>query len=161
MMTVDPQEDRVIVRLAPSSRLSRSGLIASFAVMIGIGLGVYALFPESIDGPPLPVTVTLGDAPVETVGGNHVAVVAKVVTITSQLDRPIKNLAIELNEQYLLMQSSPLQPGESLVLPQAVFTDKRSSQRFDPTNQRVREVLVRGQLPSNARGVSKFTFDGE
>jgi len=157
-MSVDPPQDREIVRVAPTSQLSRGAMIASFGVMIAIGLGVYALFPASVGGPPLPVVVVLEDAPVETTGGNNVAVVTKVVRVTNQLDQPIKNLAIELNDQYLLMQASPLQPGESLVLPQAVFTDKRSSQRFDPLTQTVTEVIVRGQLPSKARGVSKFEF---
>jgi hypothetical protein len=125
--------------------------------MISVGLGVYALCPSSIDGPPLPVKVTLDEAPMETVGGN-VALLTKVVTITSDLDQPIKNMTILLNGHYWMSQASPLQPGESLTLPLEVFTDKRSSRRFDPEIQQVSEVLVRGQLPNKSRGVSKFEF---
>jgi len=147
-----------VVRVAPTSRLSRGGLIAAFAVMIAVGLGVYSLFPESIGGPPLPVRVSVGEAPVETTNGS-MAVLTKVVTVTSELDQPIGNLGIELNDHYLYHQAGPLRPGEVLVLPQEVFTDKRSSQRFDPQRQSVSEVVVRGQLPSKARGVSKFEFE--
>lgn len=150
--------DSDVVRVAPQSRLSRGGLIAAFAVMIALGLGVYAMFPESIGGPPLPVSVTIGESPVETTSGS-VAVLTKVVKVTSELEQPIRNLGIQLNDHYLYIQAGPLQPGETIVLPQEVFTDKRSSRRFDPDQQVVTEVVVRGQLPSNARGVSKFEFD--
>ncbi len=143
--------------VAPSARLSSKGLIALFAIMILTGLGVYALFPESIGGPPLPVSVELFDAPVETTSG-QIAVLTKVISITNQSEGPIGNLTIELNDQYLLMQASPLEAGETLILPQEVFTDKRSSQRFDPSLQEVTEVVVMGQLPSKARGISKFEF---
>ncbi|MCO8124045.1 hypothetical protein NHH03_20035 [Stieleria sp. TO1_6] len=157
--TPDPDsEPREIVRVAPTAQLSRRAMIAAFAVMIGVGLAVYAMFPNSVGGPPLPVTVTLGAEPVETVSGG-MAVLTPVVIIRSDLDQPIRNLAIELNDGYLLMQASPLQPGEQLVLPQEVFTDKRSSRRFDPDRQQVTEVIVRGQLPSKIRGVSKFEFE--
>ncbi len=127
--------------------------------MIAVGLGVYALFPESIGGPPLPVRVSLDRAPLPTTGGK-VAVLTDVVTVTSELDQPIGHLTIILNGHYEITQASPLQPGQSLTLPQAIFTDKRSNRRFEPETQRVTEVLVRGQLPSKSRGVSKFTFGG-
>lgn len=157
-MSTDPIADREVVRVAPKAQLSRGALLAAFCVMIAIGLSVYALFPTSIDGPPLPVTVKLDEAPIETVGGN-VALLTKVVTITSELDQPITNLTILVNEDYWMSQSSPLEAGGVLTLPLEVFTDKRSSRRFDPKTQRVSEVLVRGQLPSKARGVSKFLFE--
>lgn len=152
------RNENEIVRVAPTFQLSRRTLFAAFCVMVTVGLGVYALFPDSVGGPPLPVTVTLDEAPIPTKGGENVAVLTKVVTVTSQLDQPIGHLAIILNGHYSITQASPLQPGESLTLPQAVFTDKRSSRRFDPDNQVVTEVLVRGQLPSRSRGVSKFEF---
>ncbi len=147
-----------VVRVAPQSQLSRGGLIAALVLMIAIGLSVYAMFPESIGGPPLPVGVSVGEAPVETTNGS-MAVLTKVLTVTSELDQPIGNLGIEVNDNYLYHQASPLQPGETLVLPQEVFTDKRSSRRFDPSRQQISEVIVRGQLPSKARGVSKFEFE--
>lgn len=157
-MSDDSRRESEIIRVAPTSRLSRSALIAAFGVMIAIGLGVYGLFPDSIGGPALPVTVSLEEAPVETTAGN-IAVLTKVVTVKSDFDQPIKNLAIELNGDYVMMQASPLAPGEKLVLPLSVFTAKRSSRRFDPSQQVVDDVIVRGQLPSNARGVSKFEFE--
>ncbi|QDV41747.1 hypothetical protein Enr13x_15900 [Stieleria neptunia] len=147
-----------IPRVAPTFQLSSRGLFAAFCVMIGVGLGVYALFPESIGGPPLPVVVTLDEAPLPTTGG-QVAVLTPVVTVTSELDQPIRHLSIILNGQYEITQASPLQPGESLTLPQAIFTDKRSNRRFDPETRVVTEVMVRGQLPSKSRGVSKFFFE--
>lgn len=99
--------DSDVVRVAPQSRLSRGGLIAAFAVMIALGLGVYAMFPESIGGPPLPVSVTIGESPVETTSGS-VAVLTKVVKVTSELEQPIRNLGIQLNDHYLYIQAGPL-----------------------------------------------------
>jgi hypothetical protein len=49
--------------------------------------------------------------------------------------------------------------GEEFVVPQQVFTDKRSSQRFDPSQDEVEDVVATGQLPSGARGVSIFEFE--
>ena len=157
-MSADSRLESEIVRVAPTSRLSRTALVSAFGLMIAIGLGVYSLFPDSIGGPPLPVTVSLEEAPVETTAGN-IAMLTQVVSVTSDFDQPIKNLAIELNGDYVMMQSSPLAPGEKLVLPLSVFTAKRSSRRFDPQRQAVEDVIVRGQLPNNARGVSKFEFE--
>ncbi|QEG00701.1 hypothetical protein Mal15_47730 [Stieleria maiorica] len=151
-----PPDD--IPRVAPTRRLSSRALLAAFGMMIAVGLSVYALFPESIGGPPLPVRVSLDRAPLPTTGGK-VAVLTDVVTVTSELDQPIRHLTIILNGHYEITQASPLQPGGSLTLPQSIFTDKRSNRRFEPETQRVTEVLVRGQLPSKSRGVSKFTFD--
>ncbi|OYP36451.1 hypothetical protein [Rhodopirellula sp. MGV] len=152
--------DELPPSVSPNSRVSRGAVIAAFIVMIGVGLGVYAIFPDSVGGPRLPVSVKLTKAAVETTNG-QIAVMTEVVTVTNELDQPIKNLAIELNGQYLLMQASPIEPAETLELPLSVFTDKRSSQRFDPSRYKVDEVIVRGQLPSKQRGVSKFEFDHE
>ncbi|MCC9600781.1 hypothetical protein LOC67_09410 [Stieleria sp. JC731] len=158
--TVADNAGEQIVRVSPRSRVSRGSIIAAFAVMIGVGLGVYAIFPDSVGGPPLPVDVKLTKAPVETTSG-QIAMMTDVVSVTNELEQPIGNLAIELNGQYLLMQASPIAAGETITLPLEVFTDKRSSQRFDPISDDVTEVIVRGQLPNKKRGVSKFEFDTE
>ena len=162
-MSINQDQDRGleeldVVRVAPHGRLSRGWLTACLIGMVGIGLGVYAIFPASVGGPPLPVTVTVGRAPMETTSGS-IAMLTEVVSVSNQLDQPIRNLAIEINGQYLLMQASPLGPAATLTLPQEVFTDKRSSRRFDPQQHEVTEVIVRGQLPNSKRGVSKFEFE--
>lgn len=149
--------ERNSVRVSPRNQLSRSTLAIAFVVMIAVGLGVYAIFPESVGGPPLPVSVSVEEAPVETTNGKF-AVMTEVIRVTNTSDGGIGNLTVEINGQYLMTQASPLEPGESIVLPQQVFTDKRSSQRFDPAKTEVEEVVVTGQLPSKARGVSQFEF---
>ncbi|MEO1617329.1 MAG: hypothetical protein AAFV88_15875 [Planctomycetota bacterium] len=148
------------VAVAPGTQLSRGSLIAAFAVMIGVGLGVYSFFPESIGGAPLPVSVTLGKAPVPSAIGN-MAVLTEVVQVTNESDDEIRNLMIKVNGHYWMTQASPLSAGETLILPQEVFTDKRSSRRFAPAIQVVTDVTVSGQLPSKSRGISKFTFGDE
>jgi hypothetical protein len=148
---------REAVRVSPHNQLSRSALAFAFAVMIAVGLAVYAVFPESVGGPPLPVTVSVEEAPVETINGQF-AVMTEVIRVTNTSEGPIGNLTVEINGQYLMTQASPLSAGESIVLPQQVFTDKRSSQRFDPGSTDVDEVVVTGQLPSKSRGVSQFEF---
>lgn len=144
-------------KLAPTTRLTRTGLIASLLAMVAAGLAVYSLFPSSVGGPPLPVQVTLDNQPVVTVSGKG-AVMTEVVVIKNTSDHEISKLTIDINGQYLLLQNSPLAIGETLTLPQRVFTDKRSSQRFEPSRYEVEDVVVTGQLPSGARGVSKFDF---
>lgn len=146
--------------VAPTLRLSRRGLILSLLAMVGVGLGVYALFPSSVGGPSLPVEVTLDRRLVETVGGQG-AIVTEVVVVRNLADHPIPRLSIDINGQYLLFRDSPLNVAEELVLPQQVFTDKRSSYRFDPSQYDVEDIVVTGQLPSGARGVTKFEFHHE
>lgn len=157
--TVDADEfsNREVTRVAPHAQLSSKGLAAAFGVMIAAGLGVYAMFPESVGGPPLPVEVQIDQAAVETISGG-MAALTEVVSVSNGNDFPILNLTIELNDQFLLTHASPLKPGETLVFPQEVFTDKRSSKRFQPKLMDVKEVVVTGQLPSRSRGVSKFEF---
>ncbi len=149
--------DETSPRIAPTTRLTRVGLIASLLSMVVAGLAVYSLFPSSVGGPPLPVEVTLDNQPVVTVSGVG-AVLTEVVVLRNLSDHEIPKLTIDINGQYLLIQNSPLKVGETLTLPQRVFTDKRSSQRFEPSSYDVEDVVVTGQLPSGARGVSKFDF---
>ena len=106
--------------VAPTLQLSRRGLVLSLLAMVGTGVGVYLLFPDSVGGPPLPVTVNLDERPVETTSGVG-AVVTEVVIITNDADHQIGRLSIEINGQYLMIQQSPLTPGEALVLPLRVF----------------------------------------
>jgi hypothetical protein len=145
-------------KIAPTLRLSRRGLILSLLSMVAAGLSVYALFPDSVGGPRLPVEVRLDQQPVETANGQG-EVLTEVVVIKNLTDHAIPRLSLDINGQYLLFRDSPLAQREVLVLPQRVFTDKRSSQRFNPSKYAVREVVVTGQLPSGARGVTSFEFD--
>ena len=145
-------------RVAPTLQLSRRGLVLCLITMVGVGLGVYAIFPESVGGPPLPVKVSLDKQPVESANGGG-ALLTDCVVIENETTNQIPRLSIEINGQYLLHRDSPLPVEESLVLPLRVFTDKRSSQRYNYVKYPVAEVIVTGQLPSGARGVSKFEFE--
>lgn len=144
--------------IAPTFRLSRRGLVFSLLAMGTAGLCVYATFPASVGGPGLPVSVALDRRPVETPSGAG-AVLTEVVVITNLADHEIPKFSIEVNGQYLLFRDAPLERDEELVLPLRVFTDKRSSQRYDPTKYPPTEIVVTGQLPSGARGLSQFHFE--
>lgn len=145
-------------KVAPTLQLSRTGLMMSLLAMVTAGLAVYTMFPESVGGPPLPVEVAIDSQPVETTSGRG-AVVTEVVVVKNSSENEIPKLTIEINGQYLIIQEKPLSIGESLVLPQSIFTDKRSSQRFNPGKYDVADVTVTGQLPNGARGVSKFEYE--
>lgn len=144
-------------RVAPTLQLSSRGLLISLAAMALVGIGVYAIFPDSVGGPPLPVNVTVGTQVVELSEGG-IAKLTDVVVIENLSENEIPRLGIEINGQYLLHRESPLPVGEPLVLPQRVFTDKRSSQRYRPDKYPAKDIVVMGQLPSGSRGVSKFEF---
>lgn len=144
-------------KVAPTLQLSRTGLVASLAAMFGLGLSVYAIFPESVGGPELPVLVIVDKLPVVTTGGKG-AVITDVVVIENLSDHEIPKLTLDINGQYLYLQNSPMQPRETLQFPQRMFTDKRSSARFEPSKYTVEDIVVTGQLPSGARGVSTFEF---
>lgn len=154
------QDDEARPSVAPTLQLSRRGLVLCLLAMVATGLSVYALFPESVGGLRLPVEVQLDRQPVDTVGGTG-AVVTEVVVIKNLSDHEIGKLTLQINGQYLLIRASPLAKGETLVLAQRIFTDKRSSQRFNPTKYDVKDVTVAGQLPSGARGITKFEFEGQ
>lgn len=146
--------------VAPTLQLSSRGLTIALLAMVAAGLSVYAMFPESVGGPPLSVQVTLDRQPIATTGGQG-ALMTEVVIVENISEFEIQRLSIEINGQYLIFQKSPLPPGEKLVLPQQVFTDKRSSQRFNAVKYDVEDVVVTGQLPSGSRGVTKFEFRSE
>ena len=144
-------------KVNPNLKLSRRGLTICLATMVGSGLLVYSIFPESVGGPDLPISVDLQWRPVETLAGDG-KLVTEVVVITNRSEKDIARVDIEVNGQYLLFREPPLRKNEELTLPLRVLTDKRSSQRYDPARYPPTEVIVKGQLPSGTRGVSQFEF---
>ncbi|MCG8653952.1 MAG: hypothetical protein MI861_29200 [Pirellulales bacterium] len=144
--------------VAPTLKLSRRGLIVSLLTMLAAGLLVYSIFPSSVGGSPLPVQVKIGRRPVETIGQQG-AVLTEVLIVENLSQHAIPKLKLEVNGQYLLFRDSPLEQNEKLVVPLRVFTDKRSSQRYDPQKYPPQEVIVAGQLPSGARGLTQFHID--
>ncbi len=145
--------------VAPTLKLSRRGLVFSLLAAAIAGLSVYATFPESVGGSPLPVDVRIDRQPVATADGVG-AVITGVLVVQNLSDHEIPKLTIKINRRYLLIRDSPLQEKERIVIPLQVFTDKRSSQRYDPLTNPPQELLVTGQLPSGARGLRHFDFDG-
>ena len=151
------EPDSAPPKTAPTLKLSRLGLIVSLLAMVAFGLGVYAIFPDSVGGPPLPVKVTL-DRQAVSAPGNTGAILTDVVLLENLIDAPIAKLTVDINGQYLYLQNAPLEPRQILSLPQRMFTDKRSSTRFEPVKYPIEDIVVTGQIPSGARGVSKFEF---
>lgn len=141
----------------PGPGLSRRGLILSLAGSVIAGLLVYSLFPESVGGPSLPVEVTLDYSMVETVNGQGL-VPTEVVVVKNLEAFEIPRLSLEINGKYLLYRKSPLKASEELTLPLQVFTDTKSSKRFNPREEEVEDIMVTGQLPSGSRGVNKIDF---
>ena len=115
-------------------------------------LSLYATFFGRAADKPLPVRVTLDLRPLETVDGRG-ALMTAVVVIENLADHPIPNMTADLNGQYFLYRDSPLDVGQTIVVPQNVFATK-SNQRFVPGRYAITEVNVTGRLPSGARGVS-------
>lgn len=143
--------------VAPTLKLSRRGLVLGFIVMAAAGLSVYAMFPDSVGGPELPVDIRLENRPVETTNGMG-AVVTEVVVIRNLADYSLGQLQLKINGDYWHTHRSLLESGKELVFPQANFTNKKSSHRFDPSTHEVEDVMVAGQLPNGARGVTKIEF---
>jgi hypothetical protein len=143
--------------IAPRLHLSRRGLCICLALMVIAGLSVYAMFPESVGGPPLPVEVELAKGLMPTADGAG-SLLTETIVLTNLAEHPIPKFSIEINGQYLLFREAPLGELERLELPQRVFTDKRSNHRFNPVKYPVEEVTLTGQLPSGARGVTRFIF---
>ena len=157
MSEIESHSRPAIEKVAPTLQLSSRGLAICLLTMVVVGIGVYVTFPESVGGPPLPINVRLDQLPVATTDGQG-AMMTEVVVIENLTQHEIQKLTLSINGQYLYLQDSPLATAETLVLPQRVFTDKRSSQRFNPTKYAVEEITATGQLPSGARGVSEFEF---
>ncbi len=146
--------------IAPAPKLSRWGLTLALLATCLVpltALSVYAAFFGRAADRPLPVRVLLDRRPVETADGQG-AVLTEVVVIENLAEAPIPNLTADLNGQYFLYRDSPLDVGQSIVVPQSVFATK-SNQRFVPGRYRITEVNVTGRLPSGARGVTTVEFD--
>ena len=141
----------------PHVSLSRRGFVLSLLAAVAVGLMVYSLFPASVGGSSLPVEVSLDYRMVDAVNGQG-PVATEVVIVKNLEPFEIPRLSIEINGEYLLYRAAPLLANEELILPQQVFTDKRSSQRFNPRKYAVEDVVVTGQLPSGSRGVTKVDY---
>ena len=144
-------------RVAPGPRLSPRGLVLGFVAVAALGAGTYAMFPEAVGGPPLPVDVQLGRDILPGSSSDR-PTVGEIVWLTNRSDAPIAHVTLILNKHYRLDRASPLGPGETWTLPQVLFTNKRSSQRFAPDIHEVHKIVVNGQLPDARRGVSVFEF---
>lgn len=146
--------------ISPAPRLSGKALTAALlaaCLLPLLAISIYAaLFGRAADHD-LPVRVKLDRRPVDAMGSQG-AVLADVVVIENLARHEIPNVTIDLNGQYFLYQNSPLAVGETLVLPQTVFSTK-SNQRFEPGLYPITEVTVTGRLPSGARGVAEVPFD--
>ncbi len=151
--------DAAAPRIAPTATLSGRGLLMlllAVCLFPLISLSLYAVLFGRAAQHTLPVQVLLDRRFVETRDGDG-AVLTEVVVIENLADFDIPNLTLDLNGQYFLYQDSPLQAGETLVLPQQIFATK-ANQRFVPGRYPIDEVTVTGKLPSGARGVSEVLF---
>jgi hypothetical protein len=121
------------------------------------GLTIYAAFFGRASDADLNVEVTVGKAPVESLGGQG-AILTDVVTITNLNDYELPNLTVDLNGQYFLHRHSPVGVGERLVLPQQIFATK-SNQRWVPGRYALTKINVTAKLPSGRRGVRVVRFE--
>ena len=136
-----------------------AALIAVLVAIAGFGLMVYSFFPDNVGGPSLPLKIEVGSEPVASNSGP--SLLTPVVAVTNRGEDPIGHLAVIINKEYQLIRESPLEPGQRLVFPQSIFTNKRSSRRFNPRGHSIEKVVVRGQLASGTRGVTVVEFDRE
>lgn len=146
----------------PGPTLSPRGLTLLWLAVCLIPLTaitVYALVYGRASDEPLPVAVSLDKRPVQTAAGGG-AMVTDVVVVSNEGGFDIPNLTIDLNGQYFLYRQSPLEAGEELVLPQAIFATK-SNQRFVPGRYPITQVNVTGRLPNGARGVAEVRFPAD
>lgn len=153
--TDEPLTHRPPRSIAPAPRLSGWALTLALlaACLVPLtALSLYAIFFGRAADKPLPVRVTLDHRPLETADGRG-ALLTAVVVIENLADHPIPNMTADLNGQYFLYRDSPLDVGQTIVVPQNVFATK-SNQRFVPGRYPITEVNVTGRLPSGARGIS-------
>ena len=153
--SIRPSDDGRSPSVKPTATLPGWALFVVLGAIAVVGIAVYSLFPESVGGPPLPVAVEVKTALVDS-ANPQIKLSSEVVEVKNLSDDPIKHLTVILNGHYQLVRESPLDAGETLTLPQSIFTDKRSSRRFNPTLVDVYKVVVRGQIPPGTRGVSVF-----
>ena len=145
-----------VPRVRPGPTLPGRMLFLLLAAIALVGVSVYSLFPSAVGGPALPIDVDVDLALIDAGGGQKLS--AKVVRLTNTSHAPIRHLSVILNGHYQLNRQSPIAAGETLTLPQSIFTDKRSSRRFNPAEAEIHKVVVRGQLPAGTRGVSVHEF---
>ncbi len=146
--------------LAPAPKLSPvvlTVLLVAACLVPLAGLTLYATFFGRASDAELPVEVTVGKEPVESVGGQG-AILADVVAIKNLADHELSNLTVDLNGQYFLHRHSPLSAGERVVFPQQIFATK-SNQRWVPGRYALTQINVTAKLPSGRRGVKIVRLD--
>ena len=147
-------------KLRPEPKLSGRGLMLALGAACLfplVGLTGYAIMVGGASDKPLPVEVSVEPRPIP-VPNTRTMVEAEAVVIRNRADFAIPRVTIDLNGQYFLHRDPPLEVGEELVLPTAIFSTK-SNQRWEPGAYPLTEINVTGQLPSGARGVLELEFD--
>ncbi len=150
----EPSHGDLSTELAPTMTLSHRTLTLMFlaaCLLPLLGLSGYAMFFGKAHDVLLDIEVMVAQEPVETAGGRG-AVIADVVVLRNTLLHELPNLTLDINGQYFLYRDSPVQPGERLVFPQAIFATK-SNQRWVPGRYPIKELTVTAKLPSGKRGV--------
>ena len=153
-----PSPPADLPRVAPGPRLSPRGLVLGFVAVFALGAATYAMFPDAVGGPPLPVSVDI-DRDVYPGSDPNSPIVGPVIRLTNGSNDPIAHVTLILNKHYRLDRASPIGAGETWTLPAVMFTNKRSSQRFAAEVHPIEKVVVNGQLPDARRGVSVFEFE--
>lgn len=145
--------------IAPGPRLSTRGFFIALAMVCLIPLSLlstYAVLFGSATERSLPVRAHIDRRPVLT-HDRSAPTLQDVIVVENGADFAIPNFAVDLNGRYFLYHDKPLAAGETLVLPQSVFTN-RTGQRWVPGHHQVKTITVMGKLPSGARGVTEVTY---
>jgi len=139
-------------------RLGPRGLAIFIAVMIltpfAIVVGAYALFPDVVPQP-LPVRVDIEGyieparvaASVERYRAGEGEVLEPYISVVNTADFPLNSVYVTLNEKFVFHTSEPIGPGEARDFYLSRFQEHDGS-RFWPNRYDLREVTVRGRLPS-------------
>ncbi len=139
-------------------RLGPRGLAIFIAVMIltpfAIVVGAYALFPDVVPQP-LPVRVDIDGyieparvaASVERYRAGEGEVLEPYISVVNTADFPLNSVYVTLNEKFVFHTSEPIGPGEARDFYLSRFQEHDGS-RFWPNRYDLREVTVRGRLPS-------------
>ncbi len=145
--------------IAPVPQLSTRGFFIALALVCLIPLTIlstHAVLYGTATEHSLPVRASIDRRPSSAQDGQS-RVLEDVIVVENEADFAIPNLAIDLNGRYFLYHDKPLAAGETLVLPQTVFTN-RTSQRWVPGHHRVKTITIMGKLPSGARGVTEIDY---
>jgi hypothetical protein len=147
--------------MQPGRKITSKQLTLLFLVLIlgpvGFGLFLFSVTRKMAE-PKLPALVRLETMWITSQDTDQGPRLVPCVSIKNPTDSGWNNLSIGLNEQFYAGEPKGISSGSVVSVPLEAFIARNGSASFPVGNRDIKLITVFAQIPSGARGVSKYSI---